>query len=155
MRRARMDSGCWGWVMSEILQLNTFFLQKIGIESLPPATDPERIGRGALTISFELGRDADDPNRFILALKVNCQHHRPNGQPGLAVDAEIHGEFFCPDSVAPEQKEQLVAINGGIILYGILRGQLTAYTGPFPGGVFNLPTVNMVEALGDFLKQKG
>jgi hypothetical protein len=53
--------------------------------------------------------------------------------------------------------QYLIRVNGGTILYGILRGEIAAFTGSFPGGKFNLPTVNMMEIVKDCeekLKQK-
>ena len=70
------------------------------------------------------------------------------------IDSEIVGYFSFSEEFSDEEKRQItIRINGSVILYGILRGQIATFTGSFPNGKFNLPTVNMIEIVNEIEKK--
>lgn len=130
--------------MAEILQLEHFFLIKMDMECKFPETepeDPEPTVKHSFRVDYKVGRRTDDPNRFRLSLLLDIEPE----EYGWEVHAQLDGFFRTPEDLDQPKKEGLVRINGGTILYGLLRGQLSAMTGSFPDGPIILPTVNMAE----------
>jgi len=132
--------------MAEILQLERFFLIRMNLECKFPETepeDPERTINHSFRIDYKVGRRADDSNRYRLSLLLDIEPE----EYGWEVHAQLDGFFRTPEQLDQPQKEGLIRVNGGTILYGLLRGQLSAMTGSFPNGPIILPTVNMAEVV--------
>lgn len=128
-----------------ILQLERFFLVKMNLEFITPE---EPVAKEKVVgtehdfgVNYTVKRKADDSTRYLMSLMLDI-HPKTFG---WRVEAKLDGFFRCPEDLPEPKREGLVRVNGGTILYGILRGQLSAMTGSFPPGPIILPTVNMRE----------
>ncbi len=140
--------------MADILQLEHFFLIRMNLECKFPKTqpeDPEPTVNHSFNVDYKVGRRADDPNRFRLSLLLDIEPE----EYGWEVHAQLDGFFRTPEELDQPKKEGLVRVNGGTILYGLLRGQLSTMTGSFPDGPIILPTVNMAEIVRRKEEQAG
>ncbi|MEX2381721.1 MAG: hypothetical protein WD490_05010 [Opitutales bacterium] len=63
------------------------------------------------------------------------------------LDFRIQGVFRFDEGLEEQKMQYLVRVNGGTILYGILRGMLATMTGAFPEGRINLPTIMMQDVV--------
>ena len=141
--------------MSDILNLEGFFITKLSAEVISPKEiPPEGIHQDVnhnVSITYNVARRIDDETRYKMQL---CITLHPN-EFGWKIDSEIEGYFKCPDSWELSLREGMIRVNGGTILYGILRGQLAAFTGAFPPGAFLLPTINMNDVVRQAEEAKG
>ena len=130
--------------MSDILQLERFFTVKMHVEVVSPDEPPDegqKLSDHSFNVDYRVYRKPDDPDRYMMSLLLSIE---PKTY-GWKVNAQLDGFFKCPEGLTPSMREGVVRINGGTILYGLLRGQLSAMTGSFFGGPVILPTVNMME----------
>lgn len=67
----------------------------------------------------------------------------PDDSPGYEIDATVVGIFSLADGVDLKEHEEMIRRNAAAILYGVLRGQMTAILGTFHGPRIFLPTVSM------------
>jgi len=142
--------------MPDILKLEDFQLVQLdvkwqdeedfeGEESVP--SDAE------FSISYDVLRQKEDSRRFALNMRVQSGPDGP-GKAGYTIVAVMEGFFSFPESVAEDDMQMLVRINGLTILYGILRGQLSMITGVFSGGEFVLPAIYMPDVVTQIESQK-
>lgn len=130
--------------MPEILQLEEFYLTRLHIDWHQP---PDAKGKGRMlvqgmnAVDYDVMRRRGDARLFALKLRYTLRPTEPKA--GLEIDSEIVGIFRFPKTMPEDEMQKLIRINGGMILYGILRGEIACHTGSFPGGKFVLPTVNM------------
>ena len=141
--------------MPEILQLNDFALTRLQVDWIAPdvpTADDESL-RGDPAIDYDVLRHHDNPYSMVLQFRIKIAPSK--GQNfGYAIEAEIAGFFDFPKTMTEEQVQYLIRVNGGTILYGILRGQISLFTGPFPGGKFMLPAVCMTDVVKDIEARK-
>jgi len=128
--------------MPDIIQLENFFLNKLHADWVQPKRLPAEI-TSRVRVNYDVLRHRDEPRRFRLTLKVIVQSEVAGEKAGYQIASEIVGLFSFPEGMAEDQIQALVRINGGTILYGILRGEVAAITGSFAGRKFILPTVFM------------
>ncbi len=131
--------------MTDILQLEGFFITKLHAEVVPPKQIPEDgfklDANHDFNLTYDVAHLVDDETRYRMQLHLSLLPK----EFGWKVESTIEGYFKCPDTWEPAMREGMIRVNGGTILYGLLRGQLAAFTGAFPPGAFLLPTVNMTE----------
>jgi hypothetical protein len=129
----------------DILLLNDFILTKMTIEWIPGTEEslPYNLG-----INYKVFQRKDNNKRFRLNFSLDISPESNNC--GYKINTEIIGFFEFPEKFSQNQSEYLIRVNGGTILYGILRGEIANFTGSFPGGKFVLPTVSMREIVKNY-----
>ncbi len=135
--------------MSDILRLDHFMLTRLQINWVDP--DPGREGTPlpppVCGYDYEAFRNNDNPRQFALKFLLSASPDASRRAGGYSIESEIVGFFTFPESMPENDMQYLVRVNGCTILYGVLRGQLSAFTGVFPGGQFILPAVDMREVV--------
>jgi hypothetical protein len=140
--------------MDGILQLEKFVTRKLSAEFVIPElkTDASPVMlKHSFGIDYQVGRREDDELRYRLTLQVSLKAETA----GWNIEGVLDGYFLCPTEMPVPVREGAVRVNGGTILYGILRGQLSALTGTFPEHPFVLPTVNMLQIVEEKEKALG
>ena len=142
--------------MPEILQLKDFFITRLHVDWHEPTGGARHIPHFDSGVSFDYDvlRKKDALRSFALRLRVRLEPKPAKSKAGYEIDSEIMGLFDFPESMEEQQMQALVRINGGTILYGILRGQIAAFTGSFPGGKLSLPAVYMQDIVAGVEKRK-
>jgi hypothetical protein len=131
-------------MMNDILELKSFRMVRLAIEGDPFFQQTDG-GQLTLETGYDLLINNDLPRLFMLILRVGGT---VEGTPvPLRFDLRIAGEFVVPESVEADKRGGLVAYNGGMILYGMLRGQVAMATGSFGMGSLLLPTINWAETI--------
>lgn len=130
-------------INEQIIQLETFQMSKVHIEFVHTEGEPLPAGPAehSLTIDYNVAVRADDDRRYRLSLLVSVN---PNGS-GMRIESQIDGFFQCPAEMPVPVRNGTIRVNGGTILYGLLRGQLAAISGSFPSGPYILSTVSMLD----------
>lgn len=129
----------------QIIQLETFHMSKVLIEFVHTEGEPFPSGLAELSLSidYNVAIKADDDLRYRLSLLVSVNPK----EIGMHIDAQIDGFFLCPAEMPVPVRNGTIRVNGGTILYGLLRGQLAALSGSFPSGPYTLPTVSMLDVV--------
>jgi hypothetical protein len=130
--------------MSEILQLKSFRMVRLAING-HAFFQPTEGGELTIETGYDLLNNNEVPEMFMLILRVGGEY--PGTPHPLRFDLHIAGEFEVPASVERDARGSLVAYNGGMILYGMLRGQFAMATGSFGMGSILLPTLNWAETI--------
>ena len=131
--------------MSDILELENFFMTELHIEWHPSVNSSE--ANRELSIDYKVFQHQENKQLKRLDLHVNIFETQGKKKSGYSIQSIISGVFSFPESFPEKDVEYLIRVNGGTILYGILRGELASLTGSFPGGKFVLPTVYMHEVV--------
>jgi hypothetical protein len=124
------------------MQLDAFQFTRLRIDYIEGENKAKKIN---IRIGMEPATCQENLLLFRLRLLVKLWPDK--GLSGYKVDTIIEGFFKFPESFSDEERNYLIAVNGGTILYGILRGQLSMISGSFPQGKFVLPTVYMDEVV--------
>lgn len=125
------------------MQLEEFFLTSLKVVwHAPPKTQEVNTG---LRFGYSVGRHKSNKRSFRFEFTVRAEPPDAKTPVGYEIDSTIIGLFTFVDGVSEDEMQQLIRINGGTVLYGILRGEIAGITGSFPGGKFNLPMVMMHE----------
>lgn len=98
-----------------------------------------------LHLKCQVARNTENPLRFRVRLDLAVKT-KP-GHSGLDVEAEAYGLFSFPEGTDEREMHYLARVNGGTILYGLLRGQIAMASGSFPGKKVVLPAVVMQDFL--------
>ena len=115
--------------------------------AMPNEGDPSSC---AVNIGYDVAQNAEAPDHYRLTFRVKVQEKDADGRDtGYDVEAHIVGYFSFPASVSEEDREYLIRVNGGTILYGTLRGHIASLTGLYPAGPLMLPTVMMHDIVMD------
>lgn len=96
-----------------------------------------------VSVDYHVLQHKEDSRRFRLKLTVKVKNADVKSKVGWIIDSEMHGEFLFPEEFEERHIPVAIRVNGGSILYGILRGQIASATGSFPPGKFVLPAVAM------------
>ena len=125
--------------MQRILQLKDFFLRKLSVEWQQGET--AKTLHYDINVDYEAEDDGEDAGGFSLRIEI-----KPNARSEKAsaykIEAIIDGLFDLPKAWTEDQKRTMLRVNGGTILYGILRGHIANVTGSFRGSKLCLPTVD-------------
>ena len=142
--------------MPEILQLKDFVITRLHVDwhepDKPTAESPEFTG--SMGFDYEVLRRTDTARFFALRFQFKLTPEVKKTKTGYEIEAEIVGFFDFPGTMTEDKMQALVRINGATILYGILRGEIAAFTGSFPGGKFMLPAVYMQDIVKDIETRK-
>ena len=142
--------------MPELLQLKDFFITRLHVDWHEPVGGEQHLPQfhGGVAFDYDVLRKKDALRSFALRLRVKLEPKPAKSKTGYEIDSEIMGLFDFPESMEEQQMQALIRVNGGTILYGILRGQIAAFTGSFPGGKLSLPTVYMQDVVEEVEKRK-
>jgi len=134
--------------MPDILQLKDFIITRLHVDWQTPTHPAEDEGSfsGDLTIDYEVLRNPEAQLSLALEFRVKLTP-RDNDAAGYSIESEIVGLFDFPETMSDDQVQYLIRVNGGTILYGILRGQIALFTGSFPGGKYTLPAIYMQDVV--------
>lgn len=93
------------------------------------------------------GQD-EDPRDFLVNLEVVIDNK--DGKPApYGIDVGVVGVFNVLPSLAKERREDLVAVNGASILYGVIREIVLLLTSRFSTGALTLPSMNFEDIASD------
>lgn len=129
------------------LQLEDFFLTKMSVVWHPPAK--ETTVSSEFRFGYDVRRHKDDKRRFRLDFTLQAIPKEKEPIVGYEIESHISGLFAFSEGTSEEEMQQLIRVNGGTVLYGVLRGHIATVTGCFPGGKFTLPTVMMQDVVQD------
>lgn len=140
--------------MAKILQLDEFWLSRLHIDWQISGTSSEDVGDHTLNAMVvpKLRSNPDDPEQFMLTLQCRFAPKNSNAE-GYRIEADINGVFRLPPDVSEDESRNLLFVNGGTILFGLLRGQVAMATGSFPGGKLTLPAVHLPEVFDASIKR--
>jgi preprotein translocase subunit SecB len=118
--------------------------------AMPEEGDPPSC---AVNIGYDVAQNVEAPDHYRLTFRARLQEKDAvDRDTGYYVEAHIVGYFSFPASVSEDDREYLIRVNGGAILYGILRGHIASLTGLHPAGPLMLPTVMMHDIVMDIEK---
>ncbi|MBX7244062.1 MAG: hypothetical protein K1X53_01105 [Candidatus Sumerlaeaceae bacterium] len=103
-----------------------------------------------LDLEHSIDANRENRNQYRVTMRVTVHQPFKNDSPdGPKIDAEIRGYFECPDNMPDNERSGAVSLNGTLILYGILRGQLSLIAPAFSvSNVFTLPSFDVHEFFG-------
>ena len=127
------------------LQLEDYFLTKMLVVWHPPEK-PTTV-TSEFRFGYEVRRHKTETRKFRLHFTMQAIPKQQNPVAGYEMECQIAGLFSFGEGTSEDEMQQLIRINGGTILYGILRGHVATVTGCFPGGKFTLPTVMMQDVV--------
>ena len=126
--------------MMSIIELKSFNIISLKMDQNP--FEPSKSNDDSLIqVSYELKSKSDEPSRFMMILKITGFINQPSNLE-LGYHIEAAAEFIVPSNIPDSQKGFAVAFNGGSILYGLIRGQISVISANFPSGRVMLPTLN-------------
>jgi hypothetical protein len=140
--------------MSEIIKVLRFRLIRLHLEQDP--FHEQGINK-TFTIGthYDILSNKENPERYLMTLKaVDVTPAGESETTTPSFDVTGVAEFEVPAGLSEEQKYKLVAFNGGAILYGLIRGQLSMVSGVFPSGSLLLPTLNWQEVVTEIEKKR-
>jgi hypothetical protein len=136
-----------------ILHLKQYFLKQLKLEWLGdiPRGAKWQMGMG---ISYKAAKHNTKPNTYRVELHTSIKPHDPSRKIGLSIEATIMGDFITPPGLSLKEKNEMALIQGLMVLWGTLRGEVASATGSFPSGKYILPTVNMVKVVQEIEGKK-
>jgi hypothetical protein len=141
--------------MSEIIQVLQFRLTRLHLDQDPFQEWGITPKEFSIETHYDILSNKEAPERYLMILRVQdvTPARQSQDKPPL-FDVTGMAEFEVPASLSEEQKYKLVAFNGGSILYGLIRGQLSMVSGAFPSGALLLPTLDWQEVVADIEKKR-
>lgn len=135
--------------MKQPLQLNSFAITLLHIDWHQGEADvsAEEMVEARREYDYDIFRSPENDRLYALKFRFKSVPVPEALGSGYAIDTEIVGFFEFPPSMKEEEVTYLIRMNGCTILYGILRGQLSVFTGAFPGGQYVLPAVYMEDVV--------
>jgi preprotein translocase subunit SecB len=82
-----------------------------------------------------------NPEDFLVDLGIAIENVEGKASP-YSIDVRVLGVFRALPSLAIERREDLVAVNGASILYGVIREMVASLTSRFRAGPLTLPGMN-------------
>lgn len=135
--------------MIATLQLNNFFVDSFSFETNPfydPKVKENRIP-GQIGCSFEVRATREEgkiPYSIVFKVTIDPAKEKPSLDP-YAIKFNIVGLFTLDGSLSDEERHRVLSLNGGTILYGIIRGIVAQTTGSGAFGKYIMPAINLVE----------
>lgn len=130
-----------------IIHLEEYYLEKVLIERKDSDPPGDHLSI-AYDFDYSVQRSARNPQLFLLTFIVRDDPEAKTPHPQIYnLDFRIQGIFRFDEGLEEQKMQYLVRVNGGTILYGILRGMLATMTGAFPEGRLNLPTLMMADVV--------
>ncbi len=128
-------------MLKKLIHLDDFFMTRLSIEWIMESQTID-LPEENPCIDYDIKRNPDNKQQFALVLSL--QAYSPKKQKCfLKIDSQIYGIFTFTKKATEEEMQHLIRLNGLIILYGLLRGQITTITGSFLGGRFMIPSIYM------------
>ncbi|MBU2601915.1 MAG: protein-export chaperone SecB [Actinobacteria bacterium] len=133
--------------MNSPLRLDAYRIDRLLLEA-----NQEFDGRDEFTGTIDVDpehlrhTEQEDAHQLTLTVSFGPVDDDPTGAP---YTGEIVGRAFFhlgSEDLEQAEKTRLVIVNGGAILYGLLRAQIAQVTALSHFGTFLLPPVNLVEA---------
>ena len=128
-----------------ICQLDDFYFTNLEVKWNETALESK--------FDYDVFKKSDDSRHYMLRFQsAFVEKTKEDASVGFEIESTIVGLISFQEGTCEADCEQIVRLNGVALLWGVLRGQLAAMTGSFPGGKFSLPTimpdeiVKMVEA---------
>lgn len=124
-------------------------LSLVALDVAPESSDantsayPE-VPEGAVDTKVELGMpasDADDPHQFLLRIGVSSAKSLPTAFP-YRFAAQIEGVFRIEHDGDLNDRKRLVLVNGGSMLFGIVREQILTLSLRHKNGPLLLPSLD-------------
>jgi len=125
------------------LQVKTFYFEKLKLEE-----NPRGVVKHLLDIDFNFIEDDKGRPGIQLFVKYNVKARNPL----IRADIEAVSLFEVDESLPKEQKDKLIAVNGLIITYGLVRGVIYQMCSVIPPPQRILPSVNFNPLLKEKLK---
>ena len=140
--------------MSEMIDVLQFHLTHLHLDQ-DFFQDQSSTGSSIVSADYDILSNKDVSDHYLMILRVSGTTPFMEEQ-GVPLSFEVTGvaEFKTPSPLTQKQKYALVAVNGGAILYGLIRGQLSLVSGSFPSGAILLPTIDWQEAAKKIERQK-
>lgn len=141
--------------MKKLITLIDFCIKRCHVDWFFPDEKFDWPYNENLFIDYHILRNEKDSRKFIMNLifKTHTEDKMENGE--FLIEAELMGLFEFSEKATEDDMQSLIRINGGTILYGLLRGHLAGITGAFPsGGKYVLPSVYFHEIVPLVEKRK-
>lgn len=123
-------------------------LSLVAVDIEPEAEENEQlypaIPEGVLETTVELGLPSSsrgDAHRFLVKVGVNTRKELPKGFP-YRFATQIEGIFTIDHDGDIEERKRMVVINGGSMLFGIVREQILALSLRHKNGPLLLPALD-------------
>ncbi len=143
--------------MAKMIQVKDLKLIRVHVDQSPFGLSKADTS-ASQEIDFDLLGPADRTieHRYIMLLRIKGGAASKKNMP-LAPTYEIHAvaEFETPEGLTPSDEKGLVVLNGGMILYGMIRGQVSLITGAFPGGTVLLPAIDWRSKVQEIQEKQG
>jgi len=90
----------------------------------------------------------DDPHDFLLTLALELREENARGFP-YTFAVEVEGVFNIDHDGLLDERKKLVVVNGGSMLFGVIREQLLNLSARHKFGPFLLPSLNFQSLAAD------
>lgn len=135
--------------MIAALQLSNFFTESFSFTTnsfYDPRVKEDRVP-GKIHSSLQIATPEEEgkyPYRVSLTVTIEPAQEKPALDP-YAMKFTIIGYFTLSGTLSSEEKDRMLNLNGGAMLYGILRGFVAQTTGSATFGKYIMPAINFVE----------
>jgi preprotein translocase subunit SecB len=137
--------------MPTLKKLPTSLLQHEGVEVRSfsfSVRDDYLDRRGPISVKAAVDiAHSPETSRYNITLSLASSAARSDGAP-YDFALVLSGNFTVKPGADEDRRERLIALNGPSILYGIARGYVASATSMAPASALQLPSVNLVAALG-------
>lgn len=99
------------------------------------------IGEAANTIIIE-----DNPPIYRVILRIAIGNEEGKKAP-YKIDICAYGDFHISTKISPEERYNLVTVNGCSMLYGAIRELVMTLTSRFSYGMMTLPSTNFLDKI--------
>mgnify|MGYP002620227501 CR=1 FL=1 len=141
--------------MAGILHLENFYIQSMHLDfhpgDVPEAGDVATADR--VSFDYDVLYNSELPDTWAMMLNVYLAPPEDEQLAGYELEVQIFGVFDASE-INPTDIEYIIRLNGLMVLYGLLRGQVAGHSGAFPLGKLMLPSVNMVEVVEEVEAEK-
>lgn len=135
-----------------ICQLDDFYFTHLEVKWNEPDTVTD-VTSLTSKFDYDVFRKKENTRHYMLRFQSAFEEKtKDDAGVGFEIESTLVGLISFQEGTCTDDCEKIVRLNGVALLWGVLRGQLAAMTGSFPGGKFSLPTimpdeiVTMVEA---------
>ena len=132
--------------MKKLLQLDDFSITKLHVDWCVAGKESAGVDENPY-FEYKVLRNPKNKREFAMFFSAKLYTEKDPEKSGYIIESAIFGIFSFAQEATEREMQVLIRINGATILYGILRGQIAAVTGSFPGKKFVLPAVYMQEII--------
>lgn len=138
--------------MKKMLKLDDFIIKKLHVDWFSKEESPH-LPKENPYIDFDISRNIDNKRQYSVRLMVSS-YAESSDKSKILISVDIIGFFTFYEDATEEEMNNTISLNGLIILYGLIRGQLASSTGAFPCGKYLLPSVYMEEIIPKVIERK-